>query len=209
MEDMKKCAKCLEYKPFSEFNKCKKGRLGLHNHCRSCQKIVRHEWYLAHRTEQIQDAKIWSKSEDGREARKNYWKTKKHILGPAQNLRRRSEAAKIKARAQRKAWLAIPQNKIACSLRGRIRIALKGISKLKSTEVLTGCSYEQLRLHLESLFLPNMTWDNYGEWHIDHIRPCASFDLSDPRQQIECFHYTNLQPLWAKDNLSKGASINP
>lgn len=48
-----------------------------------------------------------------------------------------------------------------------------------------------------------MSWENYGEWHIDHIKPCSSFDLSDPKQQKECFNYTNLQPLWAIDNLKK------
>lgn len=54
-----------------------------------------------------------------------------------------------------------------------------------------------------------MTWANYGKsgWHIDHIKPCASFDLSDPDQQKACFHYSNLQPLWAFDNLSKGAKL--
>jgi hypothetical protein len=50
-----------------------------------------------------------------------------------------------------------------------------------------------------------MNWQNYGQWHIDHIRPCASFDLKDPIEQAKCFNYTNLQPLWAKENLSKGA----
>ncbi len=50
-----------------------------------------------------------------------------------------------------------------------------------------------------------MTWDNYGKWQIDHKIPCASFDLTDPEQQKSCFHFSNLQPLWAKDNNSKGA----
>ena len=48
-----------------------------------------------------------------------------------------------------------------------------------------------------------MTWDNHGQWHIDHIKPCAKFDLTDKDQQKACFHYTNLQPLWKEDNLSK------
>ena len=61
---------------------------------------------------------------------------------------------------------------------------------------------KRLAGHLESLFSPGMTWDNYGfeGWHIDHIKPCASFELD---QKKICFHYTNLQPLWAKDNMSK------
>ena len=53
-----------------------------------------------------------------------------------------------------------------------------------------------------------MNWENYGVWHIDHIIPCARFDLSDPGQQKICFHYTNLQPMWGEDNLKKGARLN-
>ena len=52
-----------------------------------------------------------------------------------------------------------------------------------------------------------MTQKNYGEWHVDHIKPCASFDLTDPKQQEICFHYTNLQPLWAIDNIKKGSKF--
>ena len=70
--------------------------------------------------------------------------------------------------------------------------------------MLTGCaSWNELKIYLESKFSNGMTWENMGEWHIDHIKPCYSFDLTDEKQQMECFHFTNLQPLWAKDNLSK------
>ena len=70
---------------------------------------------------------------------------------------------------------------------------------------LLGCEIDYLMYHLQERFKPGMSWDNYGDWHIDHIKPCAKFNLSDPRQQLKCFNYKNLQPLWAEDNLSKGA----
>lgn len=75
----------------------------------------------------------------------------------------------------------------------------------------TGCTPPELRLHLESKFQPGMTWDNYGRygWHIDHIKPIAIFDMTDPAQAKEALHYTNLQPLWAKDNYSKYKSVAP
>ena len=81
--------------------------------------------------------------------------------------------------------------------------------KLYTTKELIGCSVEKLREHLENQFKPGMNWDNHSRygWHIDHIIPCASYDLTDPQQQKECFHYTNLQPLWAHENLSKGSKI--
>jgi len=72
----------------------------------------------------------------------------------------------------------------------------------------TGCSIAFLVKHIEKQFKDGMNWENRDKWHIDHIRPCASFDLTDTKQQLECFHYTNLQPLWAFDNMSKGKKIN-
>ena len=82
---------------------------------------------------------------------------------------------------------------------------LQGRYKSKSTLQLLGASVDQVWNYLESQFQPGMTRQNHGLWHLDHKRPCASFDLNDPKQQAICFHYTNLQPLWAKDNLKKGA----
>ena len=92
-------------------------------------------------------------------------------------------------------------------LRARVRIAIKKGCKSAQTMELLGCSIEEVKSHLESQFTEGMTWDNHGEWHIDHIIPCASFDLTDPEQQKKCFHYTNLQPLWASENISKGARL--
>jgi len=92
--------------------------------------------------------------------------------------------------------------------RGRIWSVLKGKNKSKSTMKLLGCSIEECWNHLEQQFKPGMTRDNYGLWHVDHIIPCASFDFNDPEQQKKCFHYTNLQPLWAEDNLKKGAKLD-
>ena len=93
--------------------------------------------------------------------------------------------------------------KLLCNLRSRIHIALKRNSKSRHTEQLIGCSIEFLKQYFEKQFQLGMTWENYGEWHIDHIRPCSSFDLSKPEEQCKCFHYTNLQPLWAIENILK------
>jgi hypothetical protein len=91
--------------------------------------------------------------------------------------------------------------------RERVRIyeVLKGIRKAAKTETLLGCSYDFFRGYIEGKFSAEMGWHNMGEWHIDHIRPLASFNLTDPEQQKMAFHYTNQQPLWAIDNLKKGA----
>ena len=94
--------------------------------------------------------------------------------------------------------------KILTLLRGRITKALKGYNKYSTTVELLGCSTDELWTHLESKFTEGMTKENHGEWHVDHIIPCSSFDLTDPEQQAKCFHYTNLQPLWALDNIKKG-----
>ena len=98
-----------------------------------------------------------------------------------------------------------PEYKITRLLRVRLYKALKeqGGHKAQRTIELLGCTIPELKQHLEAKFHQGMTWDNHGEWHIDHIRPCAVFDLTIPKQQQQCFHYTNLQPLWAEDNLQK------
>lgn len=94
--------------------------------------------------------------------------------------------------------------KLAHILRTRIYQALKN-RKTIHTYSLVGCSIENLRCYLENQFDDGMSWKNYGKWHIDHIIPCASFDLTQEDEQKRAFHFSNLQPLWASKNLSKGA----
>lgn len=101
------------------------------------------------------------------------------------------------------------QYKLSHNLRTRLNIAIKGNYKFGSAVDDLGCSIPELKVYLESKFQPGMTWDNWSEvgWHIDHIKPLASFDLTDRKQFLEACHYTNLQPLWAKDNLIKSDKL--
>ena len=98
--------------------------------------------------------------------------------------------------------------KLRCVVRSRLSKAIINNRKAGSAVSDLGCSIEELKRHLESQFQPGMTWDNYGRygWHIDHIKALSKFNLTDPEEFREACHYTNLQPLWAEDNLRKGAS---
>lgn len=100
-----------------------------------------------------------------------------------------------------------PLYKLKSDLSRRIRKALKNSKELKSKKTLEylGCDLDFLKGYIESQFREGMSWEVFfkGEIHIDHILPCASFDLTDPQQRRECFHYSNLQPLWAKENHEK------
>lgn len=98
-----------------------------------------------------------------------------------------------------------PQRKLMHALRSRINNILKTKIKKGSAIKDLGCSVEELKVYLESKFQSGMTWENHSKtgWHIDHIRPLSSFDLTKRKQFKEACHYTNLQPLWAIDNLKK------
>ena len=98
--------------------------------------------------------------------------------------------------------------KIGLNLRNRINSVVRykaGQKQRDSLSLLLGCTIEELKAQFESQFTEGMTWERFmsGEIHIDHIKPCASFDLTKVSEQRKCFHHTNLQPLWAKDNLRK------
>lgn len=98
---------------------------------------------------------------------------------------------------------------LAERLRARIKTAVRraGTTKHQGTQLLTGCTKEQLKEWIENQFQPGMSWSNRSKWHIDHIVPCCAFNLADEQQQRVAFHYTNLRPIWSSENQLKGGSI--
>ena len=155
--------------------------LGLCNACYLKRNGGSKRWYKKNRSLTIERAATWA----------------------VQNIERRREIALR--------WI-LRDNKLhpeKHALKERMRVALKGQLKAGKTTELLGCTIPELRRYLESNFREGMSWENYGQfgWHIDHIKPCSSFDLSDPLQQCICFHYTNLQPLWWFENLAKGDNL--
>ncbi len=93
---------------------------------------------------------------------------------------------------------------------GKIRaICKKTIRDTEGIQKIIGCTPEFFRNHIESLFIDHMSWDNWGRygWHMDHIIPCSAFDLTKMENIEKCFHYTNMQPLWWDENITKGAKI--
>jgi len=140
-----------------------------------CKSWVR-QWQIRNHDRNLQNQKNWRKNN------KHKWRTicnrhiKKHV-----------------------------SYRLSARIRSRISTVLRGTPKNGPLTTLLGCSIPDLRRHLENLFLPGMNWNNYGQWHVDHVRPCAKFNLTKPIEQRACFHFTNLQPLWAKENISKGA----
>lgn len=162
-------------------------------------KVVRRRSYIKHHTRCLRRSRLWKQNNP-----------EKVLI--SQRLWRKKNPGKLRAEKRRymaRRNLRDPQFRLRNQLRHRIYLAVKSQNGTKSyrTLKLLGCSVEQLREWLEAQFEPGMSWSNHGEWHIDHIQPCASFDLSDPAQQRQCFNFTNLQPLWAEDNHLKSNKI--
>lgn len=125
---------------------------------------------------------------------------------------RQTHADKIRVTVRdwkRRKQLTCPRYRMENALRGRLRKALtRNIKKVAPTMELLGCTPENLWLYLESKFETGMTRENYGKvWELDHIMPCAIFDLTKPEHQRRCFHFSNLQPLFASENRKKSAKV--
>jgi hypothetical protein len=202
----KVCSKCGEEKELDEFYKDRAKSDGLRGNCKQCvkkyfllnkeKKSLYNRNYKSKNREAIakynKKYKI-EKLNETKEYNKTYYKKNKQKINQY----------RVKYAKQRmEVDLCF---KIRRKLSSRVSQAIKRQRGIKacSTIELLGCSIEKCRQHLENLFTESMSWNNYGKWHIDHIIPCSSFDLTEPEQQKKCFHYTNLQPLWAEDNLKK------
>ena len=206
MNHTKGCTKCQgEFPATSEFfYKCSQKRDNLRPDCKKCTNAYHKEYIknpeVKHRRNHT--TKMWVKNnkERSRQIKKQHYENNK-----SKYIERSKEWKKEKCNSD-------PSYKVLLSCRSRLNkiVREQDGSKPDSTLNIIGCSTNDLKLHLEKQFTDGMSWENYGfyGWHVDHIRPCCSFDLTDPEQIKECFHYTNLQPLWAKDNLAKGGSFH-
>ena len=184
----KKCSKCLELKSTDQFHK--RGNRWK-SHCKACIKAKYYEdpQTQIDRSRRAKQADPARYKELGR-------------LYRERNKDRRNKQARDRRQND-------PEYRIRHNLRMRMNRAIKDIAKSDHTIDILGCTIEEFRSYLEDLFTDGMSWANYGRdgWHIDHIKPCAAFDMNKEEEQRACFHYTNMQPLWAEDNLKKSDSF--
>lgn len=182
----------------------------------TCIQCYKKEW--SSKPENLEKKRAWSekinKTEKGKIYRREYYlKNREKAL--ERSKKQRETANKEKRRAYyreyaRQYWHQNKNNeniKLRAYLRSRLRLAVKKGQKRGSAIKDLGCSIEQLQSYIESKFKPGMTWKNWGRgascWHIDHICPLSKFDLTDREEYCKAVHYTNLQPLWEKENLRK------
>ena len=192
---MKVCSRCAEEKSIEEFTFDKNRKDKRYPQCKICKRESRGRSYKKNRSKELEYAKLYCKENEKKVKlyRKQY---------------------KMKHRKQRNEYEVLKRKidtnyKLAYNLRCRLYKAIKKDFKIGSAVSDLGCTIEELKQYLESQFQTGMSWDNWSVlgWHIDHIKPLASFDLSDREQFLEACCYSNLQPLWAEDNLKKHSKV--
>lgn len=207
------CTKCNIEKGMGEFYKNRDMPSGYRNQCKVCVKEY------SQKPEVKERVRKWSKKYNQKlgvkEQRRKYSQKYKQKLGVKERVRENRQKPEIKKqrRKRSKQRRVDPKFRILEGLDtilSRNRKYTKIKNPLTAKELL-GCNPEYLWKYLEGRFYSGITWDNYGKWHIDHIRPISSFDSleTDIEQQKRCFHHSNLQPLWAADNIAKGAIYEP
>jgi len=225
------CVQCKKEKDSSEFYIKKNGKL--HSWCNDCRKAKKHQWDMGN-TEKRREYKIKNKEREHQlELKRRQDNPQRYIdtytkYNELNKGKRRLQAQEPQMKEHRRIlermwrennrehynryfhdyYERYPIKKVARNLRNRLYKLLKGEISSLHTKDLVGCSLEFLKQHLESQFKDGMTWDNYGIWHVDHIRPCESFDFRMAEEQKKCFFWTNLQPLWGPENISKNAKYN-
>jgi hypothetical protein len=187
--ETKICSQCNLDKNLTEFNVSSRNKTGYRCECRECQKKIystKSDYYKQKRKERYK--KNSNKELD--QNKKYYIQNKEKII--------KQKSEKIKNNINLR---------IISNLRSRISLFVKTkkIHKDNQMKVILGIDLEMFKKHIENQFQPNMSWENYGKWHIDHIIPLNSVKSENDLYRL-C-HYTNLQPLWAHDNLSKGCKI--
>ena len=189
---MKTCAKCKQEKELINFRTDKTIKCGYRSYCIDCEKVKIRE-----------NARVRYENK-----RKQYNKDNADVISSKYKEWRINNLSYISEKASER-YNNDPEHRLKHILRVRIQKALKLNCKKTSSTELLGCDISEYRLYLESKFTDGMNWENYGRkgWHIDHIIPCDSFDMSSLKQQKQCFHYTNTQPLWWEDNLKKHTKI--
>ena len=187
---MKICSKCKLNKDNSSFSKGKRLKDGLQTFCKDCYSEYHKKYSKIDKN--IKHRRIWEKEYRQREKVKI----------------KRSEYHKIYIKSWHKnKLLTDPEYKLKYILRKRLNMALKRNQKSGSAVRDLGCTILELKLYLEKQFKDGMNWGNYGKnfgcWNIDHIIPLVRFNLSNRDQFLKAVHFTNLQPMWSIDNMSK------
>lgn len=204
------CSGCKIDKDKSEYSK-NTSPIGIQSTCKECQSMLYKKNKNIIREKYVEEMKDPKK----REKKRSINKISRRKNREQQNSHKKEyEQREYVKKRRRDAHQYKKQNNIVYvikrRLRWRVRDAVKRINgkgyKYKSSLVLLGCDMDYFKFYLENKFTEGMGWNNISEWHIDHIRPCSSFDLTKLSEQIKCFHYSNLQPLWEVDNLIKGIS---
>lgn len=193
----KACSSCREVLGYEEFSPDIRKTDGLQSACKRCGRERRRLYYAANRDACLGAMRRYQKDH----SKKISSRKAKHYQKNKASIRARHR------RYMRERLASDPTFRLAHLLRDRLRKALRGQYKTGSAVRDLGCSIPELRAHLESQFTDGMSWERRSEIHIDHIRPLASFDLTDRAQFLEACHYTNLRPLWAADNIAKKDKI--
>jgi len=228
--DVKECIRCGKIKVSDDFCRDAISKDGLYTYCKECTKVKNEKSYQKHKNKRKISGKkyreknkekifrqqqiYYQKNKEKIQAyKKEYQQKNSRIIAKKQKLWGQTHKKQINkySRDRRKNDL---HYRILNNMRGRLYYALKSQDSRKAlhTMDLVGCSVDELKLHIQKQFTSGMMWDNYGlgntKWSIDHIIPCAYFDLTKPEEQKKCFHYSNLCPLWNKDNSKKNSLYN-